>query len=245
MSTLVDLFPQTAEGQVLEGKTIKAQPKESLPEAAIWERGWFAEDQIRGLVRQLFLPGWPKPIRQVVFSAVDQDTDIGEICLQVGQVLSTQVSGITCVVEADLSRREPDSALMMEKSEPASAQKKFGALRDSSHQLSSQLWLVPNEVFLRETENGFSAAWLRGRLAELSLEFDYTVLHGPAAAACSEAALMGHLCDGVVLVLEANSTRRVAARRAKERLYSGNARLLGTVLSERTFPIPEAIYRKL
>jgi hypothetical protein len=28
-------------------------------------------------------------------------------------------------------------------------------------------------------------------------------------------------------------------------LQAANARLLGTVLSERTFPIPERIYRKL
>ena len=56
---------------------------------------------------------------------------------------------------------------------------------------------------------------------------------------------MGGLCDGIVLVVEANSTRRVAAQKVKERLHAANARLLGAVLSDRTFPIPEAIYRKL
>jgi hypothetical protein len=31
----------------------------------------------------------------------------------------------------------------------------------------------------------------------------------------------------------------------KDRLHASNARLLGTVLSDRTFPIPGALYRKL
>ena len=31
----------------------------------------------------------------------------------------------------------------------------------------------------------------------------------------------------------------------QEKLQAANARLLGTVLSERTFPIPETIYKKL
>ncbi len=244
MSTLVDLLPRTAEDDVIAGSVVEPDPEPCFPvEAESWDADCFAEAQIRGMVRQLYLPGWPKPAHQVVFSPVDRDTDVGGICLQVGQVLSTQVSGITCVVEATLPRLRPDRVL--ESCEPVCGQTRFGALRDSSHQLSDKLWLVPRTVFLGESENSFSAARLRGRLAELSLEFDYTVLQGPAAGSGSEAALLGHLCDGVVLVLEANSTRRVAAQKARERLHSAKARLLGTVLSERTFPIPEAIYRKL
>jgi len=240
---LVDLFPKTAEGEIFEGKTIEAAPERDFPRPADWNPDAFADDQIRSLVRQLFLPGWPKPAHQVMFSPVDRETDIGGICLQVGQVLSTQVSGITCVVEGNLPNAK--RSRIPEDLHPVCGQKKFGELRDLSHQLSSKLWLVPSEVFLGEAEDVFSAAWLRVRLADLSLEFDYTVLQGPATSSCSEAALMGHLCDGVVLVLEANSTRRVAAKRAKEKLFSANARLLGTVLSERAFPIPEVIYRKL
>ncbi len=87
--------------------------------------------------------------------------------------------------------------------------------------------------------------WVGSRLRELRLEFDYTVLHGPPAGLCSEAALLGHLTDGIVLVLEANSTRRVAAQKVKQTLQATNARLLGTVLNQRTFPIPEGIYKKL
>jgi succinoglycan biosynthesis transport protein ExoP len=56
---------------------------------------------------------------------------------------------------------------------------------------------------------------------------------------------MGSLCDGMVLVVEANLTRRVAAQKVKEKLHAANARLLGAVLSQRTFPIPQTIYKKL
>jgi Mrp family chromosome partitioning ATPase len=98
---------------------------------------------------------------------------------------------------------------------------------------------------MRENEAGLSVEWLPGRLRELRLEFDYTILHGPPAALCSDATLLGYLSDGVVLVLEANSTRRAAAQRAVQMLQAANAKLLGSVLSKRTFPIPERIYRNL
>lgn len=93
--------------------------------------------------------------------------------------------------------------------------------------------------------NGFSTAWLRSRLAELRLEFDYLVIQAPSVGATNQAAMMARLCDGLVLIVEANSTRRASAIKVKEMLDAAHVRLLGTVLSERTFPIPQAIYQRV
>jgi Mrp family chromosome partitioning ATPase len=243
MSTFVDLLPQTLDA-VCKPETIEVEPQESCqPGVATWDSDSFGEEQIRGLVRQVFLPGWPKPAHQVVFSPVDPETDVSTICMQVGLALSTQVSGTTCLVEANPGSPGLEAILETNGLDLVPNQES-SALRDSSRRLSSQLWLVPRHVFLAEDANGCSGGRLRDRLRDLRQTFDYTVLCGPPAATCNEAALLASLCDGMVLVLQANSTRRVTAQRVKEKLHSANARLLGAVLSERTFPIPEAIYRK-
>jgi Mrp family chromosome partitioning ATPase len=57
--------------------------------------------------------------------------------------------------------------------------------------------------------------------------------------------LLSRWTDGVVLVLEANATRRDAARRVKEILNAANVSVLGVVLNNRTFPIPDVLYRRL
>jgi Mrp family chromosome partitioning ATPase len=243
MSTFVDLLPQTLD-EVYE-PAIEVEREEygqTIPTA--WNTDSFAEEQIRGLVRQVFLPGWPKPAHQVVLSPVDSKTDISSICMEVGLALSAQARGTTCLVEANLNSPglqqvvEKNGHDLIETQEPSD-------FRDSSRQLSNQLWLIPRSVFVGENENGLSGAWLRERLTELRRTFDYTILYGPPAALGSEAALLASLCDGMVLVVEANSTRRLAAQKVKEKLHAANARLLGAVLSERTFPIPETIYKKL
>jgi hypothetical protein len=249
MSTFVKLLPPTTIDEVEQSTSIRAEPEvEQEVAPPLHTTGWtlesFAEEQIRGLVRQVFLPGWPRPCRQVVFSPVDRGSDIASICMKVGQTLADEGSGVACVVETCLTSPDVDTTLK-DRLAAVSGEKRFGTLRDLSQQLSPSLWFMPRNVFLGGNENGFSTAWLRARLAELRLEFDYTVLHGPAAGAGSEAALLGATCDGLVLVLQANTTRRATAQRVKETLHSANARLLGTVLSERTFPIPRAIYRRL
>ena len=219
--------------------------KESLSYArrAPWDRNRFAEEQIRWLVRQVFFSREVDAARQVVFSAVEH-TDIAALCLQVGQILSDQVSGSICVVEADVHARESASVLLNNGRPRGAGQKTFPPLRESSRKLSDQLWLVPLKTFLGD-EGDLSSAWLRERLAELRLEFDYTVIQAPPAGLYSEAALLGQLSDGMILVLRANSTRRAAAKKVKQMLQATNVRLLGAVLSDRTFPIPQKLYQKL
>ena len=243
MSTTADSLRPPIGRSIFESRPAEQQLP-VIQERGLWDPDRFAEEQIRSLVRQVFFPGWPKPIRQVVFSAVEP-MDIAGICLQVGQALAAQTAGSVCVVEANLRASELGNLSMRKGCEPVCGQKGFGSLRNSSRQISSKLWRVPINVFLGEGENILSPVWLGSRLRELRLEFDYTVLHGPPAGLCSEAALLGHLSDGIVLVLEANSTRRVAAQKVKQTLQATNARLLGTVLNQRTFPIPEGIYKKL
>ena len=208
-----------------------------------WDPSRFAEEQLRWLVRQVFFSQERDAPRQVVFSTV-QHNDIGAICLQVGQILSDQVSGSTCVVEADVHGREFGSVLVNNGRQRGAGQKTLPPLRNSSQKISDQLWLVPLKTFLGDQQDDLSSPWLRERLAELRLEFDYTVIQAPAAG-YSETALLGQLSDGMILVLQANSTRRAAAKKVKQMLQATNVRLLGAVLSERTFPIPQKLYRKL
>lgn len=241
MSTRPDLLEHALAGDIFD--TEIPEPRISAARESIaWNPDRFGEEQIRGLVRQVFLPGWPKPARQVVFCAVE-DGDVAAISLRVGQVLAAQIPGTVALVEAHLESA-PDSD---EYGTPVPVFRPSGLrpLRNSARRVSSHLWRVPREMFLGENEAGLSVEWLPGRLRELRLEFDYTIVHGPPAALCSDAALLGYLSDGVVLVLEANSTRRAAAQRAVQTLQATNAKLLGSVLSKRTFPIPEGIYRRL
>jgi protein-tyrosine kinase len=244
MSTFVDLLPRELD-DVCEPGTIEVERQEyQRPGLAGWDPDAFAEEQVRSLVRQVFFPGWPRPAHQVVFSPVDSETDISAICMQVGLVLSGQVSGTTCLVEANLN--SPGLEQVVEKNgHDLIANPPRSAFRDPASRVSNELWLIPRGVFLGENENGLSGAWLRERLADLRKRFDYTVLYGPPAGPGSEAALLASLCDGMVLVVEANSTRRVAAQKVKEKLHAANARLLGAVLSQRVFPIPQTIYKNL
>ncbi len=246
MGTLPDLLQPAFEPVVFEAPAPEPEAAAaaipSSQEHSIWTTERFAEEQMRLLVQRLFFPGWPKAPRHVAVSAVDETTYTAEICMDVASFLSEQVPGSVCVVEAN--PRNPELESVFGLGNNTVQRDEMRSLRSCCQHISGRLWLAPLRVLIGES--GYpSATWLERRLSDFRLEFDYSVLHAPAASSSTFASFLGHLSDGVALVLQANVTCRVAAQRAKEILQSANARVLGTVLSERTFPIPEGIYRRL
>jgi len=240
MSSFVDLLPQEMQATPAESRATVTWPDQPRERAIPWSLESFARDQIRGLVEQVFLASPTSP-RQVVFSAVDGGFEIVTLCLQIAEVITRHTPGNVCVVDA--VPRVPPGEVPDKQAVAPSCARRFGTLRDSAEQLSESLWFMRSDVFCTG-DHPFSAIWLRARLAELRLEFDYTVLVSPEASQI-EGAMLGSLADGLVLVLRANFTRRVTAQKVRETLCGANARLLGTVLTARTFPIPEALYKRL
>jgi len=208
----------------------------SAPHAAKsrWDVQGYAGEQIRGLIQKVFLSGQPDACRQVVFSAADPIVETGGLCREVAKTLAELSGKQVCLALASgvIGNRGSQSIEIP------------GGLRDSARRLSSGLYLLSREVFW-SGEQGFSADVPRRRLDQLREEFDYSVIQAPAAAADGTAALLGRWSDGLVLVVEANSTHRAAARKTLSILHAAHIRMLGIVLSERTFPIPEKLYRRL
>lgn len=210
-----------------------------------WEFARLGEAEICKLVRQLFFPATGKAPKQVVFSAVEEETDVGGICLQVAEALAACVNASVAVIEANAFSRDVGRAPEHEKEDNGSHWARMEWMRANSNQLGLNFWLVPGPVFWSGPETVGSPPWVRDRLSELRLDFDYTLVHAPAAGLYSGTGLLGQASDGLVLVIEANRTRRVSALKTKENLQAANVRVLGTVLSGRTFPIPEQIYKRI
>ena len=86
---------------------------------------------------------------------------------------------------------------------------------------------------------------LRVRLQELRKEFDYVLIDSPALNLYADAVALGGIAEGLVIVLQAESTRRESALKGLQTLRQAHIKVLGAVLNRRTFPIPHFVYRRL
>jgi Mrp family chromosome partitioning ATPase/uncharacterized protein involved in exopolysaccharide biosynthesis len=77
-----------------------------------------------------------------------------------------------------------------------------------------------------------SGVRMRVLLRELAKSFDLVILDTPPVLATADAGILASLADGVLLVVRAGQTDRVAAKRAHQQLVNVGARVVGTVLND-------------
>jgi protein-tyrosine kinase len=204
-------------------------------------------EEFTKLVQRLFImPGNDSP-RTVVFAAPERGNGCSWVCARVAEVLASQVSGSVCLVDANLRRPGLHSQFTVENHHGLSdALLRPDPVRSFAHNLGRpNLWLVSCGSSTESAQTLLSTDRMRLRLSELRAEFDYVLLDVAALGDANDAVLLGCGADGVVLVLKANTSRRESARKAMHDLQNAKARVLGAVLNQRTFPIPESIYKKL
>jgi Mrp family chromosome partitioning ATPase len=198
----------------------------------------FAEEQIRGLVERVFFPGWPKASRQVVISGADEQVDATGMCARLVRQMAAELPGTVCAVEADM--RSPGLAKVL----VAAITHPLEWESNGCVCLEKNLWLAKPESLYSAEHDGFNSVWLRTRMSELRRNFDYTLIHAPAAS-LSQTIVLGQLVDGLILAIEAGKTHRAVAQTALAILKAAKVAVIGTVLLDRTFPIPEKLYKRL
>jgi capsular exopolysaccharide synthesis family protein len=207
-----------------------------------------AREEMTTLVQRVFLlPGNGNPPGAVVFCGVEKAEGSSWICARAGVSLARQGTGTVCLIDANLHFPSLHRHFAAENSQGlANALREEGSLRDFAQPVpGGNLWFIPSGPISPDLYARLGSERLRKCLAELRTQFSHVLIDAPPASLHGDAALLGKLTDGVVLVVEANSTRRETTRQVKENFESGKVRLLGTVLNQRTFPIPESLYRKL
>lgn len=209
--------------------------------------GYAVEEQILRLVQRVFILPRTKQPSFVAVCGVEHGNGCSWVCARAAEMLAAQVPGRVCVIDANL--RSPS----LHKRFDAEMEVGFADAMKSSAPINefvkptwtSHLWLMTAGTAGIEWNSALNPAQLRARFAELHSEFDYLVMDTPPISAFAEAVLLGQLTDGVVLVVGSNSTRREPARIAKENLEAARVVVLGAVLNKRTFPIPDALYRRI
>lgn len=191
------------------------------------------DEQIHALVQQLFLRHEAGLVRNVGFAPTEESPQMASLCLDIARALAAEGKYDVGLIDAGF-----DPILLQQQLEipaPASARVTWP--------VSPRLRLVPRQSWWPEAGLQPVTDQNLERLRELMTEFDFSIVC--CAPVCWITARIGHHCDGLVLVLAANKTRRLVAAQIIDRLGKVGVPLLGTILADRRFPVPEGLYRSL
>jgi len=86
---------------------------------------------------------------------------------------------------------------------------------------------------------------LRESLDAIASGYDWIVIDGPPVLESPDAATLGVVADGVVVVVQAGRTKRPVLTRSVDLMSRAGGRVLGIVLNRRRLEIPGFIYRRI
>ena len=204
-------------------------------------------EESQKLVQRVFLAQGADNPRVVVFAGIDHGNGCSQICAQTARILADNVTGSICLLDANLRTPSlPNIFGVTNHHGLTDALVEAESVRNYTKPLTpSNLWLLSCGSMPAGSANMLTSAKMKDRIAELRKEFDYVLVDAPPLNEYSDAIALGQIADGLVLVLEANATRRESALRIAETLRATQIRVLGAVLNKRTFPIPEGLYNRL
>jgi Mrp family chromosome partitioning ATPase len=206
-----------------------------------------AQEECLKLVQRIFLGPSANLCRAIVFAGIDRGNGCSRICVEAARTLAANTSGSICVVDANF--RTPSLSGFFGVSDDrglANALVEEGAIRSFAKQLKpSNLWLLSAGTLIPESHSLLNSDRLQQRAQELRKEFGYILIDAPALNLYGDSVALGRIADGVVVVLQADSTRRESALKGLESLRDAHVEVLGAVLNRRTFPIPDFVYRRL
>jgi Mrp family chromosome partitioning ATPase len=206
-----------------------------------------ARDEVMKLVQSLFLVNGPHRIRQVVFAGAEPGSGTSWMCAHCAEILAAQGVGSVCVADCNVVSPALHKQFRVQNHfGMADALQGNEPIRQYVQQLSRpNLWLLSGGSPSGKSEELLTQETMRRRMLELRAEFDYVLLDVAAVSEGNQAAILGSWCDGVAIVVKANSTNRKDARQAVKDIQAAHALVLGAILNQRTFPIPESIYNRL
>ena len=202
-------------------------------------------DETIKLVQRLFSSKSSETPQIVVFSGVEPGCGCSWVCARVGEILAPHVEGSVCLIDANFHSNSTARHFETERPEKVQNERTLSPMLHNEPPGAGRLWLAS----IRQPAGGWqtpgSLDRFRSRLAEMRKDFTAILIDAPPINTYTDAALLGSMADGLVMILQANQTRREAAERAKEILDAAGVRVLGAVLNKRTFPVPGFLYRRL
>jgi Mrp family chromosome partitioning ATPase len=200
-----------------------------------------ASDLIESLVQRVFLQPEQKPPRVVVFAAIDHGNGCSLIAAAVACALTASAPAAVCLVEANF--RSPALPRMLGTTNYqgfTNALLEQGSIRSFMKPMGNGcLWLLSSGPIAADSPKLLAAERARMRFHELRAEFDFVIVDAPPLSRYADAIALGRLSDGMVLVLEAGSTRQDAALTAVRCVRSSRIQVLGAVLNKDMVRIPQ------
>jgi polysaccharide biosynthesis transport protein len=199
-------------------------------------------EEMLHLAQTTFLSNTGRVPRLVVFCGVEEENGSSAVCAGAGRAIALLGAKSVCLVDANTRDSRLSRVFGISSSIPFPG--KSLSPREQCVLIHHNLFLAATDMLFDSRGALLSAPELKQRLKQLQDCFDYVLVDAPANSVCGDAIAIGQIADAAILIIEADKTRRLTARRTKETLEAAGVRLLGTVLRNQSPSLPKRLLKR-
>jgi capsular exopolysaccharide synthesis family protein len=203
-------------------------------------------EEYRKMKYKILSNGSEKAIKTILFCSSHRGEGSSTVFLNFGQTLAAEGYRVL-MVDADLRHPSLHRLFRLEK-ENGLTDLCFGnsSLENVMKKtMWDNLWVVTGGNSSSNPSSVFESEYLDSSIEQMKTQADWVLFDSPPLNSCSDAIALAGKVDGVVLVVQAERTRREVALQYKDRLEKSGAHILGVVLNKRRFHIPDWVYKRL
>lgn len=177
-------------------------------------------------------------ISSVIFTGVEAKQSAKWLAACTADMLAETCHARVCLVDADLDFPAMHQAYSVSNSNGLGMILSGAcSIERSAIGIADNLWLIP--AGMRNGNQRVDPELARKAFYNIQRECEYLIVSGPECGSYAELAAFGAATGGAVLVLDATTTRRASAQRAKSMLEAAQVKVIGSVMTCRRDPVPE------
>lgn len=192
----------------------------------------FIQNAVKTLATNIRFASVDDPVRSIVVTSSIPNEGKTTIATNLAQALASGGKTVL-IVECDMRRRSLASALGTHARNGIYAVLSGQVELDDAVVRTStrNVWFLDSEPHIPNPVDILGSKRFHSFIERLKDEYDYVVLDTPPLSAFIDAAVLGSVADGTLLVVRRNFVRREEVLSAYEQLKKTEANVLGTVLN--------------
>lgn len=107
----------------------------------------------------------------------------------------------------------------------------ISSTKEKREQIVQNVYFMPCGKIVGDPSELFLSYKAGDCLKDLCQEYDYIILDAPAMQEANDAIDLSRVADGVVMLIQADTTKMKSAENCKKRLQAVNAKIIGAVLN--------------
>ncbi len=185
--------------------------------------------------------------KTVLFTGATTNTETAPLAARFADTLSNDTRIKTLLIDCNF--RNPSQHTRFKFNGPdtlISIVKNNSSIDEIRSTARSNLFVLPaGGRNLSEPTAVFRSTEFNRLLLSASETFNLVILDTPPITQCAETRYLSGKVDGVILVLEAEKTRKHIAIEAKKNIEKAGGKVLGVILNNVKYRIPEWLYRRI